>query len=101
MWLDWRHADAGVGIGMPALVLVKSDDYGYAKSQKKSVFAVFVFCKKKSKKKKSRKLAAGGFPTTKRRVLGKSIVNSQESKGLLRDSWTQREVLRTNRRTQS
>ena len=20
MWLDWRHADAGVGIGMPALV---------------------------------------------------------------------------------
>ena len=20
MWLDWRHADAGAGIGMPALV---------------------------------------------------------------------------------
>ena len=46
MWLDWRHADAGVGIGMPALVLVKNNDYGYAKSLKKSVFAVFVFCKK-------------------------------------------------------
>ena len=41
-----RHADAGVGIGMPALVFVKNEDYGYAKSQKKSVFAVFVFCKK-------------------------------------------------------
>ena len=46
MWLDWRHADAGVGIGMPALVLVKNDDYGYAKSSKKSVFTVVVFCKK-------------------------------------------------------
>ena len=44
MWLDWRHADAGVGIGMPAMVLVKNDDYGYAKSLKKSVFTVFVFC---------------------------------------------------------
>ena len=46
MWLDWRHADAGVGIGMPALVLVKNDDYGYTKSQNKSVFAIFVFYKK-------------------------------------------------------
>ena len=35
---------------MPAPVLVKNDDYGYAKSQKKSVFAVFVFCKKFQKK---------------------------------------------------
>ena len=51
MWLDWRHADAGVGIGMPALVLVKNEDWGYAKSQKKTVFAVFVFCKKFQKKK--------------------------------------------------
>ena len=25
-WLDWRHADAGVGIGMPAVVLVKNED---------------------------------------------------------------------------
>ncbi len=33
----FSHADAGVGIGMPALVLVKNDDYGYAKSQKKRV----------------------------------------------------------------
>ena len=46
MWLDWRHADAGVGIGMPALVFVKNDDQGYDFSQKNSVFAVFVFCKK-------------------------------------------------------
>ena len=44
---------AGVGIGMPALVLEKSmilmknDDQGYAKSLNKSVFAVFVFCKNK------------------------------------------------------
>ena len=45
MWLDWRHADAGVGIGMSALVLVKNDDYGYAKSLNKSVFTVFVSCK--------------------------------------------------------
>ena len=35
---------------MPALVFVKNDDYGYAKSQKKSVFAVFVFCKQFKKK---------------------------------------------------
>jgi len=28
---------------MPALVLVKNDDSGYAKSQKNAVFAVFVF----------------------------------------------------------
>ena len=63
MWLDWRQADAGVGIGIPALVLVKSDDYGYTKSQKNSVFAVFVFCEKFQKKKRCffRKLAAGGF----------------------------------------
>ena len=46
MWLDWRHADAGVGIGMPALVLVKNDDYGNAKSLKKSFFVVFVFYQK-------------------------------------------------------
>ena len=70
MWLDWRHADAGVGIGMPALVLVKSEDDGYAKLQKKSVIAVFVFCKKFKKKCFFRKLPAGGFATTKRRVLG-------------------------------
>ena len=34
---------------MPALVLVKNDDYGYTKSQNKSVFAVFVFCEKVQK----------------------------------------------------
>ena len=60
MWLDWRHADAGVGIGMPALILVQNDDYGYAKSLKKSVFAVFVFCKKKTEE-IFRKLPSGGF----------------------------------------
>ena len=41
-----RSIRARVGIGMPALVSVKNDDYGYAKSIKKSVFTVFVFCKK-------------------------------------------------------
>ena len=35
--------------GMRALLLVKNDDYGYAKSQNKSFFAVFVFCKKTKK----------------------------------------------------
>ena len=43
-------ADAGVGIGMPALVLVKNEHYGYTKSQKNSVFTVFGFCKKFQKK---------------------------------------------------
>ena len=47
MWWDWRHADAGVGIGM---ILVKKDDYGYAKSFKKSVFTAFVFCRRNKKK---------------------------------------------------
>ena len=72
MWLDWRHADAGVGIGMPggpsegclgkSMISMKNDDYGYAKSLKKSVFTVFVFCKKFQKKRCFfRKLPAGGF----------------------------------------
>ena len=64
------------------MILLKNDDSGYAKSQQKSVFAVFVFCKKFQKKKVffSKNRPAGGFATTKRRVLGESIVNSQESK---------------------
>ena len=62
------HRHAGVGIGMPALVLVKSDDYGYAKSLKNISFYSFRVLKKK--RVFVRKLPAGGFATTKRRVLG-------------------------------
>ena len=59
-----RHADAGVGIGMPALVFVKNMDGGYDFSQKKRVFAVFVFCKKFQKKEVffSKIRPAGGKP---------------------------------------
>ena len=35
---------------MPALNLVKNNDYGYAKSLNKSVFAVFVFCETNQEK---------------------------------------------------
>ena len=87
---------------MPALVLVNSEKYGYAKSQNKSAFAVFVFCKKI-------KIKEVFFSKTSRRRLcyhqaegvGRSWEILGESKGLLGDSWTKREVLRTNRRTQS
>ena len=76
---------------------------------KKSVFTVCVFFLKFQNKKG---VFFGNFPPEALLppsggcweiiiVSPESIVNSQESKGLLRDSWTKREVSRTNCRTQS
>ena len=56
------HADAGVGIGMPALVLVKNEDYGY-ENHKKNEFLQFSYFVKSFKQESCffRKLPVGGF----------------------------------------
>ena len=69
-----------------------------SKSRSKSQFRQFSFSVSEFNKQKKmsfwRQQTAGGFATTKRRVLG-------DTKGLLREAWTKRKVLRTNCCTQS
>ena len=65
-------------IGTPNLRAIGTLNAGASFGEKRGLwvrkitifFAVFVFCKKNQKKCFFRKLPAGGFATTKRRVLG-------------------------------